>query len=220
MARTRDEVRNTRKAVVLGTLAGWLMRLWSSLLRVQVEVRWPSRATGDGPVIYAHWHNRILALPPTFTRVRERGRRCVVLTSASNDGAVVAAAMAVFGFGAVRGSASRRGAAALVGLVRAVRDGNDAAVTPDGPRGPRYVFHPGVIKLAQATGAPIIPVHVTYSSAWRLRTWDRFVLPKPFSRVRVVYDHPIRVPTTQNPSAFEAARQQLENHLLAGVDDR
>jgi len=217
----RTEIRDSRKAVLLGTTAGWLMRVWSWLVRLEVEARWDAGA-GDavaGPVIFALWHNRFFTVPPAFRKHYGASRKCVVLTSASLDGAVVARAMAVFGFGSVRGSSSRRGVAALVGLTRAVRDGCDVCITPDGPRGPRYVFHPGMVKLAEATGAPIIPVHVTFSNAWRFKTWDRFVVPKPFSRVRVTFDHPLTVAATADAAAFELERQRIEAALVAGVDD-
>src|SRR5690606_9214875 len=115
-------------------------------------------------------------------------RKAVVLASASHDGAALASAMAVFGLGAVRGSSSRRGVAALIALKRALKSGVDVCITPDGPRGPRYGLQPGVVKLAASSGAPIIPIHVRFSSAWRLNTWDRFVLPKPFSRVHMIFD--------------------------------
>ena len=214
----RTEIRDSRKAMVLGTLAGWAMRVSSWLVRLEVEARWDP-ATRPGPVIFALWHNRFFTVPPAFRKAYGASRKCVVLTSASLDGAVVARAMAVFGFGAVRGSSSRRGVAALVGLTRAVRSGLDVCITPDGPRGPRYVFQPGMVKLAEASGAPIIPVHVTFSSAWRFKTWDRFVVPKPFSRVRVVFDHPLTVAATSDAGAFEHERARVEAALVAGVDD-
>jgi lysophospholipid acyltransferase (LPLAT)-like uncharacterized protein len=214
----RSEIRDSRQAAVFGTLAGWLMRLATKLVRLRVETRWQPADT-PGPVIYALWHNRILMAPPAFRKAYGWERHCVVLTSASVDGAVVARAMAAFGFGAVRGSSSRRGVAALVGLTRAVRQGADACITPDGPRGPRYVFHPGMVQLAAATGAPIVPIHMTFANAWRLNTWDRFVIPKPFSRVRVVFDHPLTVAATADAAAFENERQRIEAAMRAGADD-
>ncbi len=218
--RKRTGVRNSRKSAVLGTLAGWLIFLWCRLLRIRLEARQAMPGLEGGPVIFAHWHNRILALAPLYPRVRDPRRRRVVLTSASNDGAMLSAAIAVFGFSAVRGSASRRGAAALVGLVRALRDdGADVVITPDGPRGPAYQLHPGVIKLAQATGAPILPVHASYSAAWRLRTWDRFIIPKPFSKVSVVFDELFSVPRETSGEDFEEIRLRLETILRDGVED-
>jgi lysophospholipid acyltransferase (LPLAT)-like uncharacterized protein len=142
----------------------------------------------------------------------------VVLTSASHDGAALARAMGVQGMGAVRGSSSRRAVAALVGMKRALREGCDLCVTPDGPRGPRYVLQAGPVKLAESAGVPIIPVHAHAFSAWALKSWDRFLIPKPFSRVRVIYDHALVVPPGLADDAFEAERAKLEAVMRAGAE--
>ena len=99
-------------------------------------------------------------------------------------GATVAAAMACFGMGSVRGSSSRRGAAALVTLKNEILAGKHVCITPDGPRGPRYVVQPGLVKLASLTGVPIIPFLVNYENYWTLDTWDKFQIPKPFSKIQ------------------------------------
>ena len=127
--------------------------------------------------------------------------------------------MAVFGLGAVRGSSSRRGVAALIGLKRALIDGHDVCLTPDGPRGPRYQIQAGFVKLAQASGSPVVPVHVRFSSAWRLKSWDRFVIPKPFSRVVVTFAEAIYVPRDLDDAAFEKERLRIESILVNGTDD-
>ncbi|MCX6875440.1 MAG: lysophospholipid acyltransferase family protein [Verrucomicrobia bacterium] len=219
--RGRHDIRENRQAIVFGTLAGWFMRLCSATLRFEIEDRCGigKPGTHPAPVIYALWHNRFFTVPFAWRKTCGTLRRSVVLTSASYDGAMVARAMAVFGLGAVRGSSSRRAVAALVGMKRAIREGFDVCVTPDGPRGPRYVFHPGLVKLAEATHTPIIPIHVRFSAAWRLRTWDRFVIPKPFSRVQVIFDHPLSVSPAADEAGFAAERLRIENALRAGVDD-
>ena len=219
--RNRHEIRENRKAVVAGTLIGWFMKVCAWTLRFQIEDRCGIGTPGvhPAPVIYALWHNRFFTVPAAWHILCGKLRKSVVLTSASNDGAMVARAMAVFGFAAVRGSSSRRAVAALVGMKRAIRDGFDVCGTPDGPRGPRYVFHPGLVKIAEATHTPIIPIHVRFDAAWRLKTWDRFVIPKPFSRVHVIFDRPITVMPAADAAAFEAQRQRIEAVLLAGVDD-
>ncbi len=217
----RIEIRESRKSILLGKLLGWTMRVWSWGLRIQIEDRCGIGTPGSlpAPVIYALWHNRFFTVPPAWRRLCGKSRQSVALTSASLDGTVVARAMAVFGLGAIRGSSSRRGVAALVGMKRALRDGFDVCITPDGPRGPRYVFHPGMVQLAATTGTVIIPIHVRFSSAWRVRTWDRFVIPKPFSRVQVIFDQPLTVAVTKDPVAFEAERLRVETAMKAGVDD-
>jgi lysophospholipid acyltransferase (LPLAT)-like uncharacterized protein len=220
-ARNRHAIHENRKAIVLGTLAGWLMKLCAMTLRFRIEDRCGISVPGThpSPVIYALWHNRFFTVPSAWRKICGNSRKSVVLTSASLDGAVVARAMAVFGLGSVRGSSSRRAVAALIGMKRAIQEGFDVCVTPDGPRGPRYVFHPGMVKIAEATHTPIIPIHVRFGSAWRMKTWDRFVIPKPFSRVHIIFDHPLRVAPASDEAAFEAERQRIENALLTGVDD-
>lgn len=216
-----SEVRESRKAKVLGTLAGWFMKLWAATLRYEIEDRSGVCTPGNfaTPVMFALWHNRIFTLPPIWHKTGGNSRKSVVLTSASHDGAMLSHAMAVFGLGAVRGSSSRRAVAALVGMKRALKEGLDVCITPDGPRGPRYEFQPGVVKIAESSGVPIIPIHATYASAWRLKTWDRLVIPKPFSRVRVVFDEKLVVPAGMDEAAFAAECDRLQAILRAGTDD-
>jgi lysophospholipid acyltransferase (LPLAT)-like uncharacterized protein len=216
-----SEIRESRKAAILGTLAGWLMKVWSFTLRVEIEDRCGiSRPDAHlAPVVYALWHSRIFTIPPIWAIACGKSRRSVVLTSASHDGALLARAMGVFGIGAVRGSSSRRAVAGLIGMKRALLEGFDVCITPDGPRGPRYALHPGVVKLAETAQAPILPIHVTYSSAWRLKTWDRLVIPKPFSRVLVVFDELHHIPAKLDGPAFQEKLLTLQAILRQGTDD-
>ncbi len=215
------EIRGDRKAEILGILAGWFMRCYAKTLRFEVYDRCGVTNPGDPikPVVFVLWHNRIFTIPPIWWRTGGNIRKAVVLTSASKDGAILSRAMEVFGLGAVRGSSSRRAVAALIGMKRALKDGLDICITPDGPRGPRYDFQPGVIKLAQSAGAPIVPIHASYSSAWRLKTWDGLVIPKPFSRITVVFDEYIIIPAALDESAFQAQLERVKAILLTGVDD-
>lgn len=216
-----SEIRTDRKSAMLGTAAGWLMKLVTATLRLDVRdhcgVGSPDLAVP--PVIYVLWHNRFFTVPAAWHKLCGKHRKSVTLTSASHDGDMVARAMAVFGLGAIRGSSSRRGVAALVGLKRALQAGDDVCLTPDGPRGPRYKIQPGVIKLAEASGAAIIPVHVKFHAAWRLKSWDRFVIPKPFSRVEVTFGEAIFLPRGMDPLAFEIERLKIESLLVNGTDD-
>ena len=216
-----SEIRESRKATILGTLAGWLMRLWCGTLRFELEDRCGlgNPANFQGPVIYALWHNRIFSVPAAWRRLCGDSRQCVVLTSASHDGAMLARAVGVFGLGSVRGSSSRRGVAALVALRKTLRGGSDVCVTPDGPRGPRYELQAGVVKVAETSGAPLIPIHVELDSAWRLKSWDRFCLPRPFSRVRVIFDEALAVPAGLSDADFESWRGRIEAVMREGVED-
>ena len=214
-AQRKSLVRDNWQAQVLGVLAGWLMRLWCLTLRFEIidraQLGEPSKY--PGPVIYALWHNRIFVMPYAWKRKFGKTRQSVVLTSASHDGSMLARMMKVFGIGAVRGSSSRRGAAALVALRKSLRAGVDACVTPDGPKGPRYQFQPGIVKLAEATGVEIVPIHVEFASAWRTKTWDQFCLPVPGSRVRVIFDCALEIPSGLSESEFEQFRDRLETMM-------
>jgi lysophospholipid acyltransferase (LPLAT)-like uncharacterized protein len=214
-------IKTSRSSIVLGHVAAFAMKLWSLTLRYNVNdqagVIQPD--INPKPVIFALWHNRIFTMPPIWQRTGGKNRSTVVLTSASRDGTTLAKAMEAFGIGAIRGSSSRRAVAALIGMKNALLEGKDVCVTPDGPKGPRYQVQPGLLKIAQSTGSDIIPIHILYSSAWRLSSWDRFVIPKPFSKVTVVFDKPISIPKNLSEADFEAARLDLENCLLAGCDD-
>lgn len=223
MARSQStEIRANRSSRLAGYLAGFVMKAWGVTLRYEVNGKSGVTAPGiaPAPVIFALWHNRIFTMPPIWRKTGAKGRKSVVLTSASKDGTTLATAMSMFGLGAIRGSSSRRAVSALIGMKKALREGFDVCVTPDGPRGPRYEVQPGVIKIAQSTGAEIIPIHIRYRAAWRLKTWDRFVIPKPFSRVSVVFDKPHRIPPDLDDAGFEIARLNLEKCLVDGCDDR
>lgn len=170
------------------------------------------------PVIWVCWHNRVL-LAPVFHRDFFGRQPGAALTSASRDGEVLAQTCAYFDVKTARGSSSRRGAAALRECLRFLQSGHDLCITPDGPRGPRYRLSPGVVTLAQLSGAPVMLVHFQPSSAWQLNTWDRFMIPKPFSQMNVRLDPPRVIPRTSTLEEFEAQRAALEKALLAGVHD-
>ena len=222
MARSKNtEIKASRTSRLLGYCAAAIMKLWSMTLRYEVNGKKgiSQPAISSRPVIFALWHNRIFTMPPIWKRTGGKGRSTVVLTSASKDGTTLATAMHAFGLGAIRGSSSRRAVSALIGMKKALREGFDVCVTPDGPRGPRYVVQAGVIKIAQATGTEIVPIHISYGAAWRLKSWDRFVIPMPFSRVQVTFDEPHRIEKNLDEEEFENARSALEKNLATGCDD-
>jgi len=214
-------IKGSRSSRILGYLAAAAMKLWSLTLRYRVNgepgLRAPS--VNSHPVIFALWHNRIFTMPPVWRRTGGKMRSTVVLTSASKDGTTLATAMKVFGLGAIRGSSSRRAVSALIGMKKALREGHDVCITPDGPKGPRYTVQPGLIKIAQTSETEIVPIHITYSSAWRLKSWDRFVIPKPFSLVSVTFDEPRKIRKGISEEDFEAERLALEKCLTIGADD-
>ncbi len=162
------------------------------------------------PVVILVWHNRILAMPVVFRRYYPKRKGLLVLTSASRDGAYLSEFVRCFGMGAVRGSSSRRGAAALLDLVRSVEAGFDLCITPDGPRGPRYYLGPGALLLSQKCQVPLMPLLVEYSAFWRFKSWDGFAVPKPFSKVTVTSLPLIDIEPSETDAAFEEKRKRVE----------
>jgi lysophospholipid acyltransferase (LPLAT)-like uncharacterized protein len=171
-----------------------------------------------GPAIYCVWHNRLaLSMPAYFDYVKKHNRTpgLAAMVSASKDGGFLTGILECFSVQPVRGSSSRRGPQALLELTTWAERGYDLAITPDGPRGPVYVVQEGVMSLAQLTGLPIVPV--SYSVNWkiRLKSWDRFQIPLPFSRCEMIYAKPIRVPREATDGEREQLRLQLETELRA-----
>jgi len=163
------------------------------------------------PVILLIWHNRILAMPALYRRYYAKRKGLLVLTSASRDGAYLSEFVRCFGLGSVRGSSSRRGATALLDLVRTLEDGFDLCVTPDGPRGPRYRLEPGVILLSERCHVPLMPLLIEYSAYWRFSSWDGFAVPKPLSKVTVTILPKIQIGSSSSELEFENVRRQVES---------
>lgn len=161
-----------------------------------------------GPEIYCFWHQCVL---PCTLYFRKSG--AVILISQSFDGELITRILKMFGFGAVRGSSSRGGRGGLLGLSRVIESGKTAIFTADGPRGPIYQTKMGPIKLAQTTGAPIGAFHLEPQRAWILSSWDRFLVPKPFTRICVSWADWTRIPSDLPEGEFESKRLQLNAAL-------
>ena len=158
----------------------WLLQIWARTLRFEIEDR--AGVVGAPPnerYIGALWHNRLLLFPFVLKRYLPE-RRGAALISASRDGALLADLVERFGFEVVRGSSSRQGASAIRQLAEVIANGKDVVITPDGPRGPAYELGQGIIFLAQQSGAEVVPINMEYSGCWRVKSWDRFILPGHF----------------------------------------
>jgi lysophospholipid acyltransferase (LPLAT)-like uncharacterized protein len=155
------------------------------------------RKTGR-PFIFALWHGHLLPL-----LWYHRGEGVMVLISEHRDGEVVARAAESLGYGLIRGSTTRGADRALISLVRELQSGHEIAITPDGPRGPAEKFAPGALVAAQRSDTFILPVAISASRSWRLRSWDRFMIPKPFARVTVAYGPPTKVEASNARGAAE-----------------
>ncbi|MBM3978333.1 MAG: DUF374 domain-containing protein [Planctomycetes bacterium] len=168
------------------------------------------RACVDAPGrLYALWHGRMLL---GLEHHRDRGH--AVLVSQSEDGALVKPLLLRFGFQVIRGSSSRGGARALREMLGELREGGTVVVTPDGPRGPRHSVNPGLAWMARATGFPILPIGFATDSAWRMKSWDAFTIPRPRAKVAMVYGEPIRVARDSGERGLELATEELRARLF------
>lgn len=166
------------------------------------------------PVIFVFWHGQLLPLVHYH-----RSEGVVVLVSEHADGEYISRIIERHGFRTVRGSSTRGGIRGLKALIRAAREGHDLALTPDGPRGPRHEFKAGALLAAQVTGAPLVPLAAGASAAWHFDSWDRFLVPRPLSRVTIAYGEPRWV----DRSADAAERERLAAELtetLNGLTQR
>jgi lysophospholipid acyltransferase (LPLAT)-like uncharacterized protein len=206
-----------RRLIAIGF---WLLRVWERTLRYEVDDRADLLAKpATESAIGAVWHNRLLVMPFVLKRFFPH-RQGAALISASRDGALIAALVQRIGFDVVRGSSSRQGATAMLQLGDVLARGRDVVIAPDGPRGPAYELGPGIVLLAQKSGAVVFPLHLEYSSCWRLKSWDRFILPRPFSKVRVILGQPHQVVATKTETEFENERLRLQNAMMALVERR
>ncbi len=159
--------------------------------------------------IYASWHQRFFPGIILFA-----GRKPIsIMISQSKDGEIVSKIVHLLGWYPVRGSSSKGGSQALRTLKRLVSKGYKVGHIVDGPRGPLGVVKPGLLLIAQATGMPIIPTIVSAEKKWVFNSWDRFMVPKPFSRVMIRFCDEVYISRKLRPSDFEAKRVQIENTL-------
>ncbi|HJQ10685.1 MAG TPA: lysophospholipid acyltransferase family protein [Gemmatimonadaceae bacterium] len=150
--------------------------------------------------IFSLWHGQLLPL-----LWHHRGQGIVVLISEHRDGEIVARAASSLGFGLIRGSSTRGADRALISISRELKTGKAVAITPDGPKGPSQKFAPGALVAAQRSGSFIVTVGVSTDRAWRLHSWDQFMIPKPFARVTIAYGAPTKVSASSPRMAAEEA---------------
>lgn len=197
---------------VLLSLLALVMRLWWRTLRFHwgPEVRAVMEDPPAASVVIL-WHNRLFASTEFFRRHFAR-RRLATLISASRDGAWLAALVHKLGMFPIRGSRHKRGPQAVREMLGAHEKGYDIAVTPDGSRGPMYDLKSGAVGVALKTGAPLILFSLNFSRAWRLKSWDRFYLPLPFSRIEV------RIKVVENPGALGGDAKAVADVLQSEMD--
>ena len=159
--------------------------------------------------IFVAWHGDLVSCPINYFKNRPNG---IVKTmiSQSKDGEIISRVYALFGVDAIRGSSSKGGTKALISTIKEIKSGFDVALTPDGPRGPRFSIADGVIAIAQKSGAKIIVLNSQPSKYWQFNSWDRFILPKPFGKVDFYMSEPFDISSLE----FEEARDFIKNKMM------
>lgn len=158
--------------------------------------------------IHVFWHDRIVSGTYFF-----RDRKILVLSSTSFDSEYTARCIQRFGFGVIKGSSTRGGIQALVGMIRAMRAGYSTAFTLDGPKGPRYVAKSGPVLLAKKSGCPMVPFVLEPKQFWTINSWDKLQIPKPFAKVKIFVGEPIYVKSDAKDEVLEQKREELQNSL-------
>jgi len=196
----------------LATALGWILVLiLGKLTRIQVvdQHYWNQlKATGRGFLVVL-WHGRIV-LPIYF----HRWQNAVAMVSTHNDGEMIARTVHKLGFRTVRGSSTRGGNVALREMVRALKAGSVGTMMPDGPRGPRHQMKEGAFYIAQLAGVPLLPMTYSAEHFVEFKSWDRFMLVKPFSRAVIMYGEPFEIPSRFAPGEKERLQHELEQRLI------
>ncbi|MGI9140209.1 MAG: lysophospholipid acyltransferase family protein [Gemmatimonadaceae bacterium] len=200
-----------RLAVALG---GWLVRLLASTWRYTVrnEEELQRMRAGGAPFIFSIWHGQLL---PLIWHHRNQG--VSILVSEHKDGELIARFAESIGYGTIRGSSTRGAAGALLGLVRALGEGKEVGITPDGPRGPACSYAPGAAVAASKAGALILPMAAHADRAWRLGSWDRFIIPQPFAKLTIAYGAAVRLPEDARAAAAQAPQLELAMNTAVGA---
>jgi lysophospholipid acyltransferase (LPLAT)-like uncharacterized protein len=195
---------------VVPRIISWLIKGWFATCRVTVhDVHYRVQCREhDNPIVATFWHYAIL-----YNLYHMRKETGVAMVSASKDGEYLARMVGFFGFAPVRGSRNRKGMQAMKEMMKFVAEGRHAAIVADGSQGPPQVVQAGSILLASRTGAPILPMLWSASRYYAVNSWDRMVIPKPFSRIDFFYGEPLFIPEDLKADGFEGYRLQLEKSL-------
>ncbi len=163
------------------------------------------------------WHNRLFFFPLLFPDKTRHNTSAMI--SASRDGQYLVDFISMLGVKSLRGSSSKKAVDAQLGAVHALQEGRNVVFTPDGPRGPRYQIKRGPIHLASVTGKPLVVLGINYSRSWRLKSWDQFRIPKPFSTVTMTIGKYFRVPPDLSEEELEKYRVAFQNEMLKYTED-
>ena len=194
-----------------GIFGKWILWLWAKSARTTVlgEERYKELRSEKKPVIILIWHGRIFFAPYFFRR-----RGIMPLVSPSEDGEIIAQIVTRWGYKALRGSSSHSIIKAWNEMKKELENGGELIIVPDGPRGPGRKMKPGAVKLAKETGAYLVPFTFSSSKRKTLKSWDSFLIPKPFTRFVAIYGNPIFVESNLNKEELKIKRQEVEESML------
>jgi lysophospholipid acyltransferase (LPLAT)-like uncharacterized protein len=204
----------TVQIYLFGGLAAGLIRLLHATIRWEYVM--PNGVSLSGQNIYAFWHGRMLMLPRWYTQRHKRP--LYILISQHGDGRLIAFAIKLLGIKSVAGSSSRRGVGATLELRRRLEEGASIGITPDGPKGPRFVCKKGVVTLAQQAGIAVQPVTYSVEEQWVIPSWDRMIIPRPFSRGVIVLSDPITVSADEDLDNACVRIQEALNGITEQAD--
>jgi lysophospholipid acyltransferase (LPLAT)-like uncharacterized protein len=196
----------------VGVLGRLFLRVWAKTSRITIrgEEVYRRAKTGGKPIILIIWHNRLMLVPYFFRKQEITG-----LVSPSGDGEIIAQIGLGWGFRVVRGSGSHSMVRAWIQMRQELKKGGELIIIPDGPRGPDRVLKPGCLKLAQESGALLVPWSYSASRKKRLNSWDRFLFFYPFSRIEAIYGKPETISAELDEGEFERERRRIEGLLNA-----
>jgi lysophospholipid acyltransferase (LPLAT)-like uncharacterized protein len=208
--------RITLLKIFFAPVAYLFLRLYLSMIRIRTlhEDALVQFLQGGGKGVGAVWHQRFLGVLGYVRKFRYL--RLSIMISLSRDGDWIAPVVKWLGLRPVRGSSTRGGRQALAAMVQDLAQNQAALHIIDGPQGPKAVVKAGLVRLAQLSKGVIIPIYISVDRAWVTNSWDRFLIPKPFSRVLVRFGEPIVVPEQMDPEVFEVLRLEVEKKMIDG----
>jgi hypothetical protein len=171
------------------------------------------KIVGDEPAIFACWHGELLMLPYLYFYYRKTPH-AKVLISSHFDGMLISKTIKYFGLDTISGSTNRNATRVLMQGIRTLKDGYDIGITPDGPKGPRHEVADGVVVMAQKTGAKVVLVRIIPTKYWQLRSWDRFIIPKPFGTLNYYTTAPLDLASLEMQEARDLIKNELQKHEL------
>ncbi len=206
----------TKIVLLTPIVKAMLMLVWSTcrVQRILGEENLSDILSGERTFLPCYWHQNHVFGAWYMRKLLRKGRKIGFLVSPSRDGEIPARIIRSWGATVIRGSTTRAGAQAMRDMYEIiVKQGVSPVTTSDGPQGPLHKFKLGDVLLSQFTRAPLVPFSYAAERAWRLSSWDQFVIPKPFSRIAIAIGRPCLIPRGQSPEELEETRQQMEDEL-------